>query len=165
MIRVVVGALAEQAVDVVLRPIRSDLAPVTPASRDVGRRAGSAVEERLASTGHVPVGGAVLTPGGDLTASFLIHAVVMGADEPQSRQSVERALRNGLARAADWGLDSLAMPPIGLGAGSMDPEEEARGLVGLLTEHVRAGVPPLEIVVVVTSDYERELLERMFGAD
>lgn len=159
------GALADQAVDAVLRPIRSDLAPVTPASRDVGLRAGATVEERLASTGQVPVGGAVLTPGGDLTASFVIHAVVMGADEPQSRQSVERALRNGLARAADWGLDSLAMPPMGLGAGSMDPEEEARGLVGVLSEHIGGGAPPLEIVVVVTSDYERELLERLFAAD
>lgn len=165
VIRVVVGALADQAVDAVLRPIRSDLAPVTPASRDVGLRAGAAVEARLASTGHVPVGGAVLTPGGDLSASFVIHAVVMAADEPQSRQSVERALRNGLARAADWELGSLAMPPMGLGAGSMDPEEEARGLVEVLSEHVRAGVPPLEIVLVVTSDYERELLERLLDAD
>lgn len=155
------GTLADQAVDAVLRPIRSDLAPVTPASRDVGLRAGAAVEERLASTGHVPVGGAVLTPAGDLTASFVIHAVVMGADEPQSRQSVERALRNGLARAADWEIDSLAMPPLGLGAGSMDPEEGARGFAEVLSEHVRAGGPPREIVVVVTSDYERELLGRL----
>ncbi|MCA1789129.1 MAG: macro domain-containing protein, partial [Thioalkalivibrio sp.] len=103
MIATVLGALAQQEVDAVLRPIRSDLDPVSSAAREVGVRVGPDVNARLRAGGHLPVGGAVLTPGGGMAAAFVIHAVVMSADEPQSQQSVERALRNGLARATDWG--------------------------------------------------------------
>lgn len=163
MIRVVLGTLADQGTDAVLRPIRADLEPVTAAARDVGLRAGEAVDERLRAGGQVPVGGAVLTPGGGLPATFVIHAVVMSAEEPQSRASVERALRNGLARAADWDLASLAVPALGLGAGNLDPEEAAAGLVTTLREHDRSGRMPTEVVLVAVSEFERELLERLLG--
>lgn len=163
MIRVVHGVLADQAVDAVLRPIRGDLEPATSAARDLGARAGEEVEARLRTNGQIPVGGAILTPAGRLPASFLIHAVVLSADEPQTRASVERALRNGLARAGDWGVDSLALPVLGLGAGNMDPEAAAGAFVEVLHEHVASGVPPRDLVVVTASEYEQELLERMLG--
>jgi len=163
MIRVVHGALADQGVDVVLRPIRADLEPATGAARDVGQRAGEEMETRLRANGQIPIGGAVLTPGGALPAGFVIHAVVLSAEEPQTRASVERALRNGLARAADWGLSSMALPALGLGAGSMEPEAAARSFLQVLREHVASGTPPADLVVVATSEFERELLERMLA--
>ncbi|MEX2467638.1 MAG: macro domain-containing protein [Gemmatimonadota bacterium] len=163
MIQIVLGDLADQAADAVLRPIRSDLDPVTAAAREVGRRAGSGVEERLRAGGHLPVGGAVLTPGGGLPATFVIHAVVMSLDQPQSQASVERGLRNGFARATDWGVTSLALPVLGLSAGSMEPEQVARAFLDLLREHLDAGRPPLELTVVAASQYERDLLDRMLG--
>ena len=164
MIRVVLGALADQASDAVLRPVRSDLEPVSAAARDVGLRAGEEVDERLRAGGQVPVGGAVLTPGGALPAGFVIHVVVMSPDEPQSRASVDRALRNGLARAADWGLASLALPVLGLGAGNLDPEDAAVGLLTVLHEHDRSGRPPTELVLVAVSAFEKDLLERLIAS-
>lgn len=163
MIRVVHGVLADQEVDAVLRPIRGDLEPATSAARDVGQRAGEDVESRLRANGQIPVGGAVLTPGGQLPASFLIHAVVLSADEPLTRASVERALRNGLARAGDWGVGSLALPVLGLGAGNMDPEAAAGAFVEVLRDHLASGASPGEVVIVAASAFERELLERMLG--
>jgi len=163
MIRVVHGALADQAVDVVLRPIRADLEPATGAARDVGHRAGSGMEARLRANGQIPVGGAVLTSGGTLAAGFVIHAVVLSDEEPQTRASVERALRNGLGRATDWGLASMALPVLGLGAGSMEPEAAARAFLEVLREHVASGTPPADLVVVATSEFERELLEGLLA--
>ena len=69
MIRVVLGALEDSDTEAILRPIRSDLTPVSAASRDVGSAAGPLMEERLQSQGSVPVGGAILTPGGSLAAA------------------------------------------------------------------------------------------------
>ncbi len=163
MIRVAHGALAEQEVEGLLRPIRADLDPATAAARDVGLRAGPAVAERLASVGPLPVGGAVLTPGGGLPARFVVHVVTASADEPQTAAAVHRALRNGLARAADWELASLALPVLGLGAGIMEPEEAVRAFLDVLEEHVAEGRPPTELAIVPASDYERELLERMLA--
>ena len=164
MIRVVLGALADQASDAVLRPVRSDLEPVSAAARDVGLRAGEDVDERLRAGGQVPVGGAVLTPGGALAAGFVIHVVVMSSEEPQSRASVDKALRNGLARAGDWGLGSLALPALGLGAGSLDPEEAAVGLLRVLREHEGSGAPPTELILVAVTEFEKDLLERLIEA-
>lgn len=117
MIRVVQDSLADVATDAVLRAIGSDLSPVNSTSRDLATAAGPAVEDRLRSVGTLPLGGAVITPEGHLRADYLIHVVVMSEDEPQTLATVRKALRNGLRRASDWALESLAMPPLGIGVG------------------------------------------------
>ena len=78
---------------------------------DLGAGAGESVEEQLSRSGSIPLGGAVMTPAGALPFDFLIHVVVMSEDEPQSTATVQKAVRNGLRRATDWALDSLALPP------------------------------------------------------
>jgi O-acetyl-ADP-ribose deacetylase len=161
VIRVVVGDLTLQATEGVLRPVRTDLAPVSAASRDVAVAAGEQLEERLSKLGTLPLGGAVLTPAGNLAAGFLIHAVVMSEEEPQTSLTVQRALRNGLRRATDWGLGSLALPPLGLGVGTADPEGAARALVEILFNHLDEGAAPLDLTIVAGSKYEAELLEGM----
>jgi O-acetyl-ADP-ribose deacetylase len=161
MIRVVQGELRDQRVDGVVRPVRSDLAPVSGPSRDVVLDAGEELQERLERMGLLPVGGAVLTPAGLLTAPFLIHAVVMSEEEPQTSMSVQRALRNGLRRASDWGLGSLALPPFGMAVGTADPEVSARVLVEILFDHLDEGVAPLDLTIVVSSDFESQLFCRL----
>lgn len=161
MIHVVRAELHQQRVDAIMRPVRTDLAPVNSASRDVVVAAGDELQERLERMGMLPIGGAVLTPAGALDAPFLIHAVVMSEDEPQTRWSVQRAVRNGLRRAVDWGLSSLALPPFGLAAGTEDPEDSARALVALLLDHLDEGDGPSELSIVVTTDFDVELFTRV----
>ncbi len=163
MIRVVVGDLVSRSEEAVMRPIRSDLAPLTPASRDLGARAGPLVERRLADVGHIPVGGAVITAGGDLPATFLIHVVTSAEGEPQTPATVRQAVRNGLRRAADWGIASLALPPLGISVGVMGAEEGAQALTKMLVEHMAEGVPPTELVIVVSSGYEEQVFNRVVG--
>jgi O-acetyl-ADP-ribose deacetylase (regulator of RNase III) len=161
MIHVVLGDMVTLEVHGVVRPVRSDLAPVDAASRALIAAAGLELEERLERVGMLPVGGAVLTPAGQLAADYLIHVVVMSEEEPQTSLSIQRALRNGLRRASDWGLESLAVPALGLGAGSMEPEGPARTLVDVLFNHLDEGVPPQELSIVVDSEYESELFTRL----
>jgi O-acetyl-ADP-ribose deacetylase (regulator of RNase III) len=101
----------------------------------------------------------VLTPAGLLSAPYLIHVVVMSEDEPQTPISVQRALRNGLRRANDWGLASVALPPLGLSVGMIEPEESARALVEVLFNHLDEGAAPLNLTIVVASDFEAGLFE------
>lgn len=163
MIQVVLGDLAEQTTDGVVRAVASDLAPINAASRDVGLAAGSELGERLERIGALPVGGAVLTPSGRLPAGFLIHVVVMSDDEPQTTMSVQKALRNGLRRASDWGLESLALPALGIVAGTIEPESSARALVEILFNHIDEGDPPLDLRIVVASEFESELFGRLIA--
>ncbi len=161
MIRVVRGPLTDAEAEAVVRPIRSDLAPVTAAARDLAVAAGPIMEQRLARLESLPVGGAVMTPAGALAADFVIHAVVMSEDEPQTTATVQRALRNGLARAVDWGVKSLALPPLGLGVGLTEPEISARALVEILYNHLDEGREPLDFTLVVTSSFEEDLFARL----
>jgi O-acetyl-ADP-ribose deacetylase (regulator of RNase III) len=165
MITVIIGELAAQDREGVLLPIRSDLAPLTAGARDVLREAGPKVEERLRQMGSLPIGGAVMTPAGALGASFLIHVVTASEEEGETALSVQRALKNGLRRAVEWELGSLALPPLGTGVGHMDIEESARAMVEILVNHLDEGHAPLDLVIVVASEYEasvfRTLAEEM----
>lgn len=164
MIRVVIGELAAQTHEGVVRAVRSDLSSATASSRDVLQRAGGAVAERLEPMGTIPVGGAVITPAGELPASFLIHVVTSSDDEPESPASVRNALLNGLRRAAEWGLRSLAIPALGTGAGTMDYERAARALVEVVREHAADSPVPDEVAIVVRGDYEAEVFGRIVGS-
>ena len=88
--------------------------------------AGAKVPARLDSLGALPVGGAVVTPGGALPApssSTLVQA------PKRSRMTALRCSGpcvNGLRRAREWGIGSLALPPLGTGAGNLEAEEAAR---------------------------------------
>lgn len=157
MIRVVTGALVDVEAEALVRPIRADLAPVSAASRDVAVAAGAEMEARLDRLGSLPVGGAVMTPARGLHAEYVIHAVVMSEEEPQTQLTVQRAVRNALARAADWGVASLALPPMGIGVGLTEPEDAADALVQLLASHLEEGRPPLDLVIVTSSPYESDL--------
>lgn len=161
MIHVKRADLAEVGVEGVIRGVRADLSPVNVASRDLAARAGSRVEEHLERLGSLPLGGAVITPAGDLACDFLIHVVVMSRDEPQTSHTVQRALQNGLRRATDWALDSLALPPLGIGVGTTEPEVAARALAEILFNHLDEGAPPLDLTIVVTSEYEVDLFARI----
>jgi len=164
VIQVAIGDLASSELEGVICPIRSDLAPMTAAARDVLREAGPGVVERLEKMGTLPVGGAFLAPSGGLKAGFLIFIVTASEDEPETSLSVQRALRNGLRRAAEWELASLAMPALGIGVGHLEPEEDARAEVEILTNHLDEGQPPLHLTLVVTSEYEREMFARLLAA-
>lgn len=160
MIDVVRGSILDAGAEAVIRAVRSDLTPVSAQARDLGARAGPSVDEHLRRIGTLPVGGAVLTPAGELRFDFLIHVVLMSEDEPQTPGTVCSALMNGLRRAADWGVGSLALPPLGMGAGLTEPEVAARRLVEILHEHLEGDDPPRRLTVVVDTPYEKDLFVR-----
>lgn len=157
MIRVRVGPLHAAEAEAILRPVSSDFAPVTGPGRDVEIRSGEGIRDRLVALGGLPVGGAVVTPGGDLAVPFLIHVVVQSPEEPVTVAGVRRALINGLRRANEWEMDSLALPPVGTGAGNLDPEAAARVMVPVLVEHMHSHPFPRDVILTVPNEYEEEV--------
>jgi len=156
LIRVRVSSLEEAEADAVLRPVSSELLGVTAGSRAVELTAGAAVRERLEALGTLPLGGAVVTPGGGLRVEFLIHVVIQSAEEPVTEAGVRKALLNGLRRATEWGVETLAVPLLGAGAGNLEPEVAARIVVRLAAEHGGRHERPSEVTVVVANGYEEE---------
>lgn len=154
MISVRHAELAEAAAGAILRPVTADWAAPNPAMRRLEVAAGAAVEAHCRRLGELPVGSAVVTLAGELRVDFLIHVVIRSVEQPATAAVVQRALRNGLRRVGEWGIASLAMPPLGTGAGNLDAEESAEAMVPILVEYLRTVGQPARIEIVVDSDYE-----------
>ena len=143
-------------VDCIVRAVNSTLEAVTSLGRAVGAAAGADLEERVERMGELPVGGAVITPGGALRADFMVHVVVQSGEEPVTAAGVRKALMNGLRHACRLGVETIALPPLGTGAGNLDVETAADVMVPVLREHLDREDFPKEVVVMMTTTYELE---------
>jgi O-acetyl-ADP-ribose deacetylase (regulator of RNase III) len=163
VIAVRVADLAEAVVTAVLRPVSAEWMAVTPAMRRLELAAGAELEAQCRALGELPVGTAVVTSAGALPAEFVVNLVVRSVEQPVSVVGVQRALRNGLRRVEEWGFGSLAVPPLGTGAGNLDAEQSAEAMVPILLEHLRTTERSLRIEIVVDTDYERDAFSRELG--
>ncbi len=120
MIAVCQGALVTADVECILRSVGSRLEPLTAIGREIGAAAGEAVIERIEEMGDLPVGGAVITPAGDLSASFIVHVALQSYEEPVSASGLRKALLNGLRHACRMVIETMAIPPLGMGACNLD---------------------------------------------
>ncbi|MCH7856437.1 MAG: macro domain-containing protein [Gemmatimonadetes bacterium] len=141
-------------VECVLRSVGSDLEPLTAVGREVGAAAGEDLLERMEQIGDLPVGGAVITPAGNLSASFIVHVALRSHDEPVSVGGVRKALQNGLRHACRMDIETLALPPLGTGAGNLDAEEAADVMLEVLRGHMESEEYPREVTVMVATEYE-----------
>lgn len=162
MIRIVrasdpVSAGAEVGAEALLLSVGTDLEALTSAERSLARQAGADTLGRLHSLGDLPMGGAVVTPGGELPFPFLIHVVIRSPEEAVSEAGIRRAFLNGLRQASEWGVETLAVPPLGIGAGNLDAEDAARVMVEALQVHRMSSFLPRTLVVLVGGRYEEEV--------
>ena len=157
--RVVVDDLAFVASDAIVRPATTQLEPTTPALRRLEQLGGPDFLRHLETHTELAVGAAVVTAaGGDLPAEFVIHAVILGRDEPISSRGVSRAWRSVLERAREWGFARLSVPPPGIGAGNLTLEDAAEILVSVFQEQP-AETAPQEVAIVVETEEQRQVFE------
>lgn len=156
MIEVRLGDLAEATAAALIRPINADGEAATAVSRRLELAAGSVSAEQLQRFGELPVGAAMITMAGSLTADYLIHAVVRSPEQPVTAAVVRQSMTNAFRRLDEWGIRSVALPLLGTGAGNLDPEEVVAVLVPLLREFTAA--TPRRVLLVLESDYEYELV-------
>jgi O-acetyl-ADP-ribose deacetylase (regulator of RNase III) len=158
VIEVVVDDLAFMAVDAILRPASDTLDPVASVSSRLDRLAGAAFASERRVQSALEVGSAVVTGAGDLSAQFVIHAVIRGEQTNATRDSVRRALTSAWQRAAAWGLERIAGPPIGAGAGQLGLADAAELMAQTFAEHCRTGRPPTTLQIVADREDERAII-------
>jgi O-acetyl-ADP-ribose deacetylase (regulator of RNase III) len=151
-----VDDLAFAVADAVARPVGATLEATTPLLRRLELAAGAALGAQLRAVEPLAVGSAIVTGAGDLGVELLVHAVVCSRDEPVSRGSVRRAVASALQRAGDWGVDHLALPPFGLGAGNLSVEDSAEVMLDVIGRHASARRAPSRVTVIVENDAEAE---------
>lgn len=161
MIAVRTDDLAFVSADAIARPVDAELRATTPLMRRLEIAGGEALARHLRVNEPLAVGSAVVTPAGALGAELLIHGVVSSDTEPVSRTSVRQAMSSALQRAADWGIEHLALAPFGIGAGNLDVEEAAELVAEAVRRHRETARYPTSITIVVETSFEHDVFERL----
>lgn len=134
------GDLTEYEVDAIVNAANNHLWMGAGVAGAIKRKGGTIIEEEAVRQGPIDVGDVVVTTAGNLPASYVIHAAVMGQDLRSTPEVVRRATLAALRRAEEMRLQSLAFPAFGTGVGRMAPKDSAEAMVGALRAHL-AEVP------------------------
>jgi O-acetyl-ADP-ribose deacetylase (regulator of RNase III) len=160
VIRVVVDDLASVRVDAVVRPASTTLEPYPPANQRLEELAAPAFE-KLELREELAVGSAVVTDAGDLPAGLIIHAIVGTDADPVTADAIRRAVASTLHRAAAWQIATVGLPPLGSGTPDLPPERVAAVIMTEIRARDMSVGFPSEVVIVVGTEGEKRLFERL----
>lgn len=130
------GDITDSEVDAIVNAANNHLWMGAGVAGAIKRRGGTIIEEEAVRQGPIEVGEVVVTTGGNLNASYVIHAAVMGQDLASSADVVRRATRATLRRAEDMRLTSVAFPAFATGVGRMPPKDSAEAMVAAIRAHL-----------------------------
>jgi O-acetyl-ADP-ribose deacetylase (regulator of RNase III) len=143
------GDISVMEVDAVVNAANTTLAMGTGVAGALKKRGGVVIEEEAMLLGPVEIGEAVLTTAGNLRATHVIHAAVMGTDLKTDPDTIGKTTQAVLALAAKHKLTSLALPALGTGVGHVPPQLSADAMLGAVLAHLKSGTSTLKSVVFV----------------
>ena len=130
------GDITEYEVDALVNAANNQLSMGAGVAGAIKRKGGTIIEEDAVRQGPIEVGEVVVTTAGNLPASYVIHAAVMGPDLTSTPDIVRRATLAALRRAEEMRLSSVAFPAFGTGVGRMAPKDSAEAMVAALRSHL-----------------------------
>ncbi len=160
------GDITGLAVDAIVNAANERLAPGGGVCGAIHRAAGPRLAEACAAIGHCPTGEARLTPGFELKARYVIHAVgpVWHGGGQGEDELLAGCYRNSLDLAAQHGIRSIAFPGISTGIYGYPLERATRIAIAAVREGL-ARHPGIERVVFCCFGAEPAALYRRLLAE
>jgi O-acetyl-ADP-ribose deacetylase (regulator of RNase III) len=143
------GDITDRDVDAIVNAANTSLTMTTGVAAAIKRKGGVLIEEEAVRQGPIEIGEAVLTPGGNLAATHVIHAVAMGPDLKTDPETITRTTRAVLALADKHRLTSIALPALGTGVGHVEPAAAAEAMLNPIVAHLKSAKTALKRVVFV----------------
>jgi O-acetyl-ADP-ribose deacetylase (regulator of RNase III) len=143
------GDITDWEVDAIVNAANTTLAMGTGVAGAIKRKGGVIIEEEALRQGPVEVGEAVLTTGGNLAATHVIHGAVMGTDLKTDGDAIGKTTRAVLVLADKHRLTSIALPALGAGVGHVPPPVSADAMLNEVVAHIKRGASSLRRVVFV----------------
>ncbi len=140
------GDICDLEVDAIVNAANLSLWMSTGVGGALKRAGGDTIEFAAVRQAPVPLGGAIVTPAGNLAAKAVIHAVSLDRDRRTSGPVIEAAVRSAMARAREIEATSIAFPALGTGVGGFPLEEAARIMVTTVRDEL-AQSPAIEHVI------------------
>jgi O-acetyl-ADP-ribose deacetylase (regulator of RNase III) len=114
-IHITEGDITEMAVDAIVNAANSDLILGGGVAGAIRRKGGANVSDECEKIGKIPVGEAAITTGGNLKATYVIHAASMILGWSTTAEGLRASTRNSLLRAQEKKLKTIAFPAVGTG--------------------------------------------------
>ena len=144
--------VTELEVDAIANAANTELQHGGGVAQAISRAGGPTIQSESNEKAPIALGEAVETTGGDLPATWVIHAATMELGGPTSAEIIDRATRSTLAKAEQLRCRSLALVAFGTGVGGFSMEEAARIMVDAAREHQGA----LERIIFAVHGEEAE---------
>lgn len=160
-IEIVEGDITALSVDAIVNAANEALAPGGGVCGAIHKKAGPELADACAKLGGCATGEAKITPGFELPAGHVIHAVgpVWGGGERGEGKLLADCYRNSLKRAAENGLTSIAFPAISTGIFGFPPDRAALIAVRTVRETL-PDVPSIQRVVFCCFGEESRALHK-----
>ena len=140
------GDITEMDTEAIVNAANSALKLGGGVAGAIARKGGPLIQQECDRIGHCPVGGAVITSGGNLRARWVIHAVGPRMGEGDEDRKLRDATLNSLKLADSRGIASIAFPAISTGIFGYPLERCAQIMLSTTIEYLR-GESKLERVV------------------
>ena len=140
------GDICDLEVDAIVNAANLSLWMSTGVGGALKRAGGEQIEFAAVRQAPVPLGGAIVTPAGQLAAKFVIHAVSLDRERRTSGPVIDAAVRSAMARAREVGATSIAFPALGTGVGGFPLDEAAQITVDAVRDELAVS-PGIEHVI------------------
>ena len=163
-IKIEKGDITKVGTDAIVNAANSSLLGGGGVDGAIHRAGGPAILEACmairARQGGCATGEAVITPGGNLRAKFVIHTVgpVYRENDPEMPVLLGNCYRNALRIAVENGLRSLAFPNISTGIYGYPKDKAAAVVFKVLTQLPEEIKEQLDVVNLVCFDQENLLI-------
>jgi O-acetyl-ADP-ribose deacetylase (regulator of RNase III) len=148
-VTVVAGDITKLEVDAIVNPANSRLMMGGGVAGAILRAGGNKIQEEALKKAPISIGKAVATIGGMLKAEYVIHAPTMTRPAmPTSKENARLGTKAALEAARQLGIKSIAFPGMGTGVGGLEPQEAADAMVAEIGEHIEAGTPLKQVILV-----------------
>ncbi len=131
------GDITESVTDAIVNAANSQLILGAGVAGAIAKNGGPVIQEECNAIGHCPVGGAVITTGGNLPASHVIHAVGPRQGEGDEEQKLKQATLSSLDCAEKNGLTSITFPAISTGVFGFPIEDCAHIMLTATQEYLQ----------------------------
>ncbi|MBI4685073.1 MAG: macro domain-containing protein [Nitrospirae bacterium] len=162
-LRIVKGDITDRDVDAIVNAANSHLQHGGGVAGAIVRKGGKTIQDESDKIGYTPVGTAVITSAGKLTAKFVIHTVGPQMGEGNEDNKLKNAVINTLKLATGKGLKSISMPAISSGIFGFPKDRCAKILVTESANFLKTQKTSLEVVeFCVYDDNTMEHFKREF---
>jgi O-acetyl-ADP-ribose deacetylase len=158
------GDLVEQDVDAIVNAANNDLVLGAGVAGAIRRRGGATIQQECDAHGPIRVGESAITGGGDLPASFVIHAASMALGGITTSHALKSSMDHAFRLAHAKGVRTIAIPAVGTGIASFPMDECAIIMAGSLRDALIGGWTPEEVRFVLFDEAAKRAFEGPFVA-